>query len=148
MSSADRYLPPPDVPGALRLHLNENTGGCSPAVLEALARVTATEIAVYPDYGDLMRDCAAYLGVEERCVALVNGLDEGLLSTVVAAFRPSDSRPGIPEGIVVLPTFEMYAIQIRATGGRASSPCRRAQALSSPWKKSWRPSRPRPESFC
>ena len=115
----DRYQPPPRVPGALRLHLNENTGGCSPAVLEAVGLVTAAEIAVYPDYADLLRECAAYLGADESTIALVNGLDEGLLSAIVAAFRPDESAPGLPEGIVVLPAFEMYAIQVRAVGGRA-----------------------------
>lgn len=118
MRPTDRYQPPPDVPGALRLHLNENTGGCSPAVLDAVRRVTAAEISVYPDYTDLTTECAAYLGVQESRVALVNGLDEGLLSTIVTAFRASESRSGVPEGIVVLPAFEMYAIQIRAAGGR------------------------------
>lgn len=115
--SSDRYQPPKDVPGALRLHLNENTGGCSPAVLEAVRCVTAEQIAVYPDYEALTRECAAYLGVPEAQVVLTNGLDEGQLSLVVASFRASEARPGIPEGIIVLPAFEMYAIQIRAAGG-------------------------------
>jgi histidinol-phosphate aminotransferase len=114
----DRYQPPPTIPGALRLHLNENTGGCSPAVLDAVRQVTAQEMAVYPDYGTLMRECARYLGVDASHIALTNGLDEGLLSAVVASFRPDASLPGVPEGIIVLPAFEMYAIQIRAAGGR------------------------------
>jgi histidinol-phosphate aminotransferase len=113
----DRYQPPPTVPGALRLHLNENTGGCSPAVLEAIKGVTAHEIAVYPDYGALIGECVRYLGVDASHIALTNGLDEGLLSAVIASFRPDPSEPGIPEGIVVLPAFEMYAIQVRAAGG-------------------------------
>ena len=116
--SANRYHPPRDVPGALRLHLNENTGGCSPAVLEAVRRVTAEQIAVYPDYEALTRECAAYFGVPEAQVALTNGLDEGQLSLIVACFRASESAPGVPEGIIVLPAFEMYAIQISAAGGK------------------------------
>jgi histidinol-phosphate aminotransferase len=117
MSDA-RYIPPRTVPGALRLHLNENTGGCSPAVLDAIRQVTAHEIAVYPDYSALMRECASYLGVDESRIVLTNGLDEGQLASVVASFRPDPSSPCVPEGIVVLPAFEMYAIQIRAAGGR------------------------------
>jgi histidinol-phosphate aminotransferase len=115
--SEDRYQPPPTIPGALRLHLNENTGGCSPAVLDAVRQVTAHEIAVYPDYGALMQECVRYLGVDASRIVLTNGLDEGLLSAVIASFRPDPSSPGIPEGIIVLPAFEMYAIQIRAAGG-------------------------------
>ena len=114
----NRYQPPKDVPGALRLHLNENTGGCSPAVLAAIRRVTAEQVAVYPDYEALTRECAAYLTVPETQVVLTNGLDEGQLSLIVVCFRSSERSLGIPEGIIVLPAFEMYAIQIRAVGGR------------------------------
>jgi histidinol-phosphate aminotransferase len=119
--SEGRYQPPPPVPGALRLHLNENTGGCSPAVLDAVRRVTPQEVSRYPDYDALLAACAAYLGAEASTIALLNGLDEGLLSAVVTAFRPDQqdgTAPGVPEGMVVLPAFEMYAIQIRAAGGR------------------------------
>ena len=116
--SDDRYQAPTTVPGALRLHLNENTGGCSPAVLEAVRRVTPQEMALYPDYGALLGECAAYFGVDASKIALLNGLDEGLLSAVIAAFRADPASPGVPEGIIVPPAFEMYAIQIRAAGGR------------------------------
>ena len=34
----------------LRLDFNENTVGCSPAVLRALSRMTAEEMAIYPEY--------------------------------------------------------------------------------------------------
>ena len=117
----DRYQPPPPVPGALRLHLNEHTGGCSPAVLDAVRRVTTEHAAYYPNYEPLLQDLAAYLGTDASTIAITNGLDEGLLSTVVAAFRPDASSPGIPEAIVVPPAFEMYAIQTRAVGGRVIS---------------------------
>ncbi|MGH9145280.1 MAG: hypothetical protein ACRD1Q_01130, partial [Vicinamibacterales bacterium] len=84
----DRYQPPPTVPGALRLHLNENTSGCSPAVLNAVKQVSAHEIAVYPDYSALLNECVRYLGVDASQIVLTNGLDEGLLSAVIASFRP------------------------------------------------------------
>ena len=34
----------------LRLHLNENTAGCSPAVIEASRSLTPRQLAEYPDY--------------------------------------------------------------------------------------------------
>ena len=34
----------------LRLHLNENTAGCSPAVLAALRAIEPQDTAFYPDY--------------------------------------------------------------------------------------------------
>ena len=66
-------------PGAgLRLHLNENTGGCSPRVLEAIRAIDATRIAVYPDYSAATQECAAALGVAPDWIVLTNGLDEGI----------------------------------------------------------------------
>src|SRR3954463_10523120 len=62
----------------LRLHLNENTSGCSPAVLAAIRAITPDEIAVYPDYGAATADCARWFGVPDSWVQLINGLDEGL----------------------------------------------------------------------
>ena len=44
------YDKPPELYAGLRLHQNENTGGCSPRVLEALARLTPSRSAVYPPY--------------------------------------------------------------------------------------------------
>jgi histidinol-phosphate aminotransferase len=113
------YPRPPLQEGALRLHLNENTAGCSPAVLDAIRGVTAAEAALYPDYAALARECAGYLGVPDERLVLTNGLDEGLLAAVVACFRVAHTSQSLPEAIIVQPTYEMYAICIRAAGGRA-----------------------------
>ena len=40
-----QYLKPPELYDGLRLHQNENTGGCSPRVLEALASLRADRSA-------------------------------------------------------------------------------------------------------
>jgi hypothetical protein len=45
----------PDPGEGLRLHLNENTGGCSPRVLEAIRRLSTTDVATYPSYPALVR---------------------------------------------------------------------------------------------
>ena len=74
------YARPADRAGALRLHLNENTGGCSQAVIDAIRQISAEDVAYYPDYAMLARECAAYLGVSEAQLVLTNGLDEGLLA--------------------------------------------------------------------
>ena len=39
----------------LRLDFNENTVGCSPAVLRALSRMTPKEMAIYPEYQQTTR---------------------------------------------------------------------------------------------
>ena len=61
----------------LRLHLNENTAGCSPAVLEALGRLTRQDLAAYPGYDAAIAACAGRLGVGGDSLVLTNGLDEG-----------------------------------------------------------------------
>jgi histidinol-phosphate aminotransferase len=111
------YLRPADLPGALRLHLNENTGGCSPAVIEAIRQITTEEVAIYPDYAALSRECAEYLGVREAQLVLTNGLDEGLLAATVSAFRESRNPSQLPEAIIPQPAFEMYSVFVRAAGG-------------------------------
>jgi histidinol-phosphate aminotransferase len=112
------YARPADRAGALRLHLNENTGGCSQAVIDAIRSISAEDVAYYPDYALLSRECAAYLGVSEAQLVLTNGLDEGLLAVTVSAFRVMQSSPGLPEAIVPTPAFEMYSVFVKAAGGR------------------------------
>ena len=45
--------------GKLRLDFNENTVGCSPAVLRALRKVTPEQLAMYPEYEKSVRRLAA-----------------------------------------------------------------------------------------
>ena len=49
--------------GRVRLDFNENTAGCSPAVVRALARLSPQLIAMYPEYEASVRDFARYFGV-------------------------------------------------------------------------------------
>ena len=80
--------------GALRLHLNENTAGCSPRVLEAIRTLTPWDIATYPDYAATTTRCEAYFGVPAGWVQLVNGLDEGL-HLVAAAASQTEKTSGV-----------------------------------------------------
>ena len=102
-------------PGAgLRLHLNENTGGCSPLVLDGLARLTAGDISNYPSYERLVRACAGHFDVDPEWVLLTNGLDEGLLMTALAHI--ARERAAGAEVIVPLPAFAPYPNSARAVG--------------------------------
>jgi histidinol-phosphate aminotransferase len=101
----------------LRLHLNENTAGCSAAVIEALRSITCEQAAFYPDYSAARSACARYFRVDEQQLALTNGLDEGILAASVAALRGS-SEDAPFEGIVIVPAFDMYAACADAAGGR------------------------------
>lgn len=114
----------------LRLHLNENTAGCSPRVLEAIKHLTVEDLAVYPDYEAAVRESAGHWGVDPDWLALTNGLDDGLLLTAIAYLMPKapdglvalGALPMAPSGqaeqILVLPTFEPYQINARALGAR------------------------------
>ena len=112
-----QYFRPDAEPGALRLHLNENTGGCSPAVLAAIQALTPQELALYPDYDLVYRDTAEYLGVPVSSVLLTNGLDEGIFLAAVLALQRRPAN-GAAEAIVTQPAFDMYAICARACGAQ------------------------------
>lgn len=101
----------------LRLHLNENTAGCSPAVLAALGTLTREQAAAYPDYTGAIAACVAHLGVRDTELLLTNGLDEGILAAAVTALRGS-SADSPREAVVVAPAFDMYAACADAAGGR------------------------------
>lgn len=92
----------------LRLHLNENTAGCSPAALAAIRAVDPLDISTYPDYSGITRACERWFGVEPGWLQLTNGLDEGI--HVIS----QNARTG--RAIVVEPAFEMYEICATAVG--------------------------------
>ena len=98
----------------LRLHLNENTGGCSPYVIEAIRALTPTDIAAYPDYRAAVLACAEYLRVDPEWVLLTNGLDEGLLMLALARLGRDKSPDG--EAIVPVPAFDPYFAATNAVG--------------------------------
>jgi histidinol-phosphate aminotransferase len=87
----DRADAPAD---ALRLHLNEHTGGCSPAVVEAVASVSRETIAKYPDYTRVTQALADHLAVPTSRVLLTNGLDEGIFAVAIAQLRQPASAIG------------------------------------------------------
>jgi histidinol-phosphate aminotransferase len=100
----------------MRLHLNENTAGCSPAVLEALRALGRQDAGCYPDYDRARAAVASSVGVPADHVLLTNGLDEGILAAVGAAFR--DRTGEVPETVGVAPAFDMYEVCTTALGGR------------------------------
>jgi histidinol-phosphate aminotransferase len=107
----------PDPGAGLRLHLNENTAGCSERVLAAMRGVTREQAAFYPDYARVQRAGAAYFGVAEDCLLLTNGLDEGIHAASFAFLQRGDDG-GAREAVIVEPAFDMYAACADAAGGR------------------------------
>jgi histidinol-phosphate aminotransferase len=86
----------------LRLDFNENTTGCSPAVRRALARLTAKQIAMYPEYQAPTQRVARYFRVHDEELLLTNGGDDAL-----RVFFDTFVEAG--GGILLCePTFPMY----------------------------------------
>lgn len=111
------YDKPEDLYDGLRLHQNENTAGCSPRVLAALARLRPDQISCYPPYTQAVAACATHLGVPPGQIALTNGLDEGIMATAIVHLRSSGDAV-MPEAIVPQPAFEIFELSASVVGGR------------------------------
>jgi histidinol-phosphate aminotransferase len=107
----------PDPGAGLRLHLNENTGGCSPRVIDALRRLKPTDISTYPSYSSLVVTIARYFDVDPEWVLLTNGLDEGILMAAIGHI--SKARIHDAETIVPTPAFDPYPNSTAAAGAIA-----------------------------
>jgi histidinol-phosphate aminotransferase len=86
----------------LRLDFNENTAGCSPAVIRALSKLSPKQLAMYPEYERGTRRLAEHFGVKPGELLLTNGGDDAL-RLFFDAFVDSGSSVVICE-----PTFPMY----------------------------------------
>jgi histidinol-phosphate aminotransferase len=111
------YKKPPELYEGLRLHQNENTGGCSPRVIEALAQLRPDQIGFYPPYAAATVAVATYLGVSTDKITLLNGLDEGIMALAVAYLRAEIGGPQL-EAIVPEPAFEIFRFDTAVAGGK------------------------------
>jgi histidinol-phosphate aminotransferase len=96
----------------LRLDFNENTAGCSPAVLRALSRMTAEEMAIYPEYQESTKRLARFFGVRPVEIHLTNGIDDALHLIADTFIEDGDSV------LIVEPTFDMYRFFAELAGAR------------------------------
>jgi histidinol-phosphate aminotransferase len=111
------YQKPPELYDGLRLHQNENTGGCSPKVLAALAALRPDQVGFYPPYAAATDAVAKYLEVPQERITLANGLDEGIMALAVAYLRASIGGPQL-EAIVPEPAFEIFRFDTAVAGGK------------------------------
>jgi histidinol-phosphate aminotransferase len=98
--------------GKIRLDFNENTAGCSPAVLRALGKITPQQFAMYPEYLTPTKRLARYFGVRPEELMLTNGGDDAL-RVFFDAFVDAGSHILICE-----PTFPMYRYYAEIFGAR------------------------------
>lgn len=97
--------------GKLRLDFNENTVGCSPAVIEFLRQyLTAPQLSIYPEYVEAMRELAAFFQVEEGEFTLTNGTDEAIQVLVNTFVDAGD------EVILLKPSYAMYRFYAEVAG--------------------------------
>ena len=106
----------PSPGNGLKLHLNENTGGCSPRVIDAIRARAPADICAYPNYRSAVLACAGYFGVDPEWILLTNGLDEGIFVTTIACF--ARTRDAALEAIVPVPAFDPYFTRSSAPTGR------------------------------
>ena len=104
----------PNPGDGLRLHLNENTGGCSPAVLDAIRRIRPADVSVYPSYRDAVLGCARHFDVDPDWILMTNGLDEGILMAAVGHIAHAGLHDA--ETIIPLPAFDPYPNSTAAVG--------------------------------
>src|SRR5450432_1196484 len=110
-----QYQPPLGDRSGLRLDFNENTGGCSPRVVERLRQMQPEQLACYPERAPVEREVASFLGLQPEQLLLTNGVDEGIHLVCEAYLEAED------DALIVIPTFAMYQICAAATGARVIS---------------------------
>jgi histidinol-phosphate aminotransferase len=98
--------------GKLRLDFNENTGGCSPAVLRALRSLTPEQIAIYPEYEAATARLARFFRVRPDEMLLTNGVDDALHVLMDTFVEPGSTV------LIVEPTFNMYRFYAQLAGAR------------------------------
>jgi histidinol-phosphate aminotransferase len=111
--------------GKIRLDFNENTAGCGPAVLRALAALTPQQFGMYPEYQKSTARIARRLGVRPEELLLTNGGDDAL-RVFFDTFVEPQSRILICE-----PTFPMYRYWAEIAGARVEV-CRYDQQMKFP----------------
>jgi histidinol-phosphate aminotransferase len=113
--------------GKLRLDFNENTVGCSPAVVEFLREhLTAAQLSIYPEYVDAIRELAAFFGVGEDEFTLTNGTDEAIQVLVNTFVDDGD------DVIVLKPSYAMYRFYAEVAGASVREVEYRSATLAFP----------------
>ena len=95
----------------LRLDFNENTVGCSPAVIAALkSALEPSALAVYPEYSAAKEAVAAYFQVRPEQFVFTNGTDEAI--QVFVNTYIDDGQ----EVLVLKPAYAMYRFYAEVAG--------------------------------
>jgi histidinol-phosphate aminotransferase len=97
----------------LRLDFNENTVGCSPAVITALKqKLDAGQLAVYPEYSQAKEAVARYFRVRPEQFVFTNGTDEAIQVFINAYVDDGQ------EVLVLKPAYAMYRFYAEVAAAR------------------------------
>ena len=114
----------------LRLDFNENTVGAPAHVLDFIKRyVTASDLAIYPEYDHALEDLSLHFSVGIDELTLTNGTDEAiqlLINTYVA---------GGDEVLILRPSYAMYKFYSQLAGARIFEIDYRAGTLQFPFEE-------------
>ncbi|HEY7826219.1 MAG TPA: histidinol-phosphate transaminase [Candidatus Acidoferrales bacterium] len=124
----------------IRLDFNENTAGCSPRVLRALAKLAAADLSMYPEQESVRREMAKSFRVRADELLLSNGTDEALHLIANAFLDAGDSV------LLVEPTFAMYRFYAELAGAGVQA-LRYDQNLEFPMRDVLRALRSAPRVF-
>ncbi len=106
------YVPPTGGrAGKLRLDFNENTVGCSPAVVEFLREhLSADTLSMYPEYQEARAELAAFFKVPEDEMLFTNGTDEAIQVLINTYVDDGD------DVIILKPSYAMYRFYAEVAG--------------------------------
>ncbi|MGD9109765.1 MAG: aminotransferase class I/II-fold pyridoxal phosphate-dependent enzyme, partial [Phycisphaerales bacterium] len=117
IEDAAGYVPgyQPKEADVVKLNTNENPYPPSPAVIEAVANITAEQLRRYPDpLGNSFREAVAKVnGVKPENIICCNGGDD-LLKAAFSAFCDKDRPVAYP-----VPTYSLYPVLAKLQGCEA-----------------------------
>ncbi len=113
--------------GKLRLDFNENTVGCSPAVIEFIReKISAGGLSVYPEYVEAKAELSAFFGVSAESLLFTNGTDEAI-QVLVNTYVDDDD-----DVLLLRPSYAMYRFYSEVAGASVREIDYRAADLSFP----------------
>ncbi|HYL35267.1 MAG TPA: histidinol-phosphate transaminase [Bryobacteraceae bacterium] len=113
--------------GKLRLDFNENTVGASPKVIEYLREhLNEAALSVYPEYGQVKQELAAFFGVETDDFILTNGTDEAIQVLINTYVDDGD------DVLLLRPSYAMYRFYAEVVGAAIREIRYRVEKLAFP----------------
>ena len=113
--------------GKLRLDFNENTTGCSPAVIRFLVeKLTQEQLTIYPEYEATRAALSRYFKQPEARFAITNGTDEAIQVLINTYVDDGD------EVLILHPSYAMYRFYSEVAGAQVRELSYRGGDLSFP----------------